>query len=207
MSSRRRGLSSRIYHSSGAATDNKRVKKEEKGGAEEQGRGRRRGGGECRGGEESHRLRRSSSRLRDLRKFIVVVICCCLGGVEFLGFVGAAGGVAFGVGLGADAGELAVHGDDVLVADGLAGEEALEDFADAGGVAVLGREGSAGDVGGHGVVRHGAPGVVLGSGLREPDVSAIAGELSGLEGAGDGVAVAELAAGGVDEVGAALHVG
>mmetsp|Transcript_14963 Transcript_14963/g.48841 ORF Transcript_14963/g.48841 Transcript_14963/m.48841 type:complete len:309 (+) Transcript_14963:458-1384(+) len=37
-------------------------------------------------------------------------------------------------------------------------------------------------------------------------ITAVAGELSGFEGAGDGVAVAELAACGVDEVGAPFHV-
>src|SRR3979409_597192 len=42
--------------------------------------------------------------------------------------------------------------------------------------------------------------------LREPDVTGIAGELSALERANDGIAIADLAARGVHEVGAALHL-
>jgi len=42
--------------------------------------------------------------------------------------------------------------------------------------------------------------------LREPDVTGITGELSTLERTNDGIAIADLAARGVHEVGAALHL-
>jgi hypothetical protein len=59
----------------------------------------------------------------------------------------------------------------------------------------------------HAVMRHGAPGMVPGGGLREPDVAGITGELSAFEGANDGVAIADFASGGVHEISAALHLG
>jgi hypothetical protein len=46
-----------------------------------------------------------------------------------------------------------------------------------------------------------AQGVVLGGGLGEPDVAAVAGEVAGLEGLGDVLLDDDGAAGGVDEVG------
>ena len=58
---------------------------------------------------------------------------------------------------------------------------------------------------GHAVMRHGAPGMVLGRGLRKPDVAGIARELAALQRAHDGVAVADLAARGVHDIAAALH--
>ena len=47
--------------------------------------------------------------------------------------------------------------------------------------------------------------MVLRRRLREPDVARVAGQLTALARLGDGVAVADLAAGGVDEEGPALH--
>ena len=88
---------------------------------------------------------------------------------------------------------------------GLLGEIAFEDLARAGGVARLRRQRGAGDVRRHAVMRHGAPGMVLRRRLREPDVAGIARELAALQRADDGVAVADLAARGVHEIGAALH--
>jgi len=89
--------------------------------------------------------------------------------------------------------------------DGLVVEEALEGLADSSGIAGLGRERGTGDMGRHHVVGHLAPRVRLGRGLREPHVSGISGELAGLQGLGDGSCVAELAAGGVDDVRSTLH--
>eukprot|EP00050_Salpingoeca_kvevrii_P005681 m.285082 g.285082 ORF g.285082 m.285082 type:complete len:437 (+) comp11291_c0_seq1:127-1437(+) len=126
--------------------------------------------------------------------------------LELCGSFRAAGGVAARVRVSADTSELAVHGNDVVLVVGLAIEEALEDLADAGSVAGLGREGRAGDVGRHGVVGHGAPGMVLGRRLGEPDIAGVASKVTRLEGSGNGVLVADLAASSVDDVGAALHL-
>jgi hypothetical protein len=49
------------------------------------------------------------------------------------------------------------------------------------------------------LVRGGAEGVVLGGGLGEPDVTAVAAELAGGEGCGDVLLDDDGAAGGVDE--------
>ena len=87
---------------------------------------------------------------------------------------------------------------------GLPVEIALEDLAGAGGVARLRRQRAAGDMRRHAVMGHGAPWMILGRRLREPDVAGIACELAALEGAHDGVAVADLAAGRVHDVAAAL---
>ena len=54
------------------------------------------------------------------------------------------------------------------------------------------------------MVGHRPPGMVLRSGLGEPDVARIARQPPLLEGAGDGVAVDDLAARGVDQIGATL---
>src|SRR5215210_965253 len=72
-------------------------------------------------------------------------------------FVGAAGGVAGAVGVGAGSGELAAVDDQVLLADRAAVEPALEDLAHPGGVAGLRREARARGVGRHPVVRHRPP--------------------------------------------------
>ena len=59
----------------------------------------------------------------------------------------------------------------------------------------------------HAVVRHRAPRVVPRRRLREPDVSGVARELSAFERPHDRVAIADLAARGVHEIGPALHLG
>lgn len=92
----------------------------------------------------------------------------------------------------------------------LAAEVALEDGLGAVGVALLGVERGTGHVRNGGVagaaapaeVAGGAEGVVLGRGLGEPDVTAVAAELAGLEGVGDVFLDDDGAAGGVDEPGA-----
>ena len=94
----------------------------------------------------------------------------------------------------------------ILVADGLAGEIALENFARAGCIAGLRRERRARDVRGHPVMRHRPPRMVLRRRLREPDVTGISGELAALKSANNGIAVAYLATRGVHDVGAALHL-
>ena len=53
---------------------------------------------------------------------------------------------------------------------------------------------------------HRPPGVVLRRGLGEPDVARVARELAGLAGSRDRVGIADLAAGGVDEIRAPLHL-
>src|SRR5262245_16555989 len=103
--------------------------------------------------------------------------------------------------------QLAALGDQVLLADRLALEPALEDLPCSRGIAGLGREAGAGRVRGHALPRHRPPGMVLRRRLREPDIPCVAGELPGLERADDRVPVADLAAGGVDQVGAVLHPG
>ncbi len=84
-------------------------------------------------------------------------------------------------------------------------EPALQDLADPRRVASLGREGRARHVRRHAVMRHGPPRVVRRCRLGEPDVTGVPGQLSALEGADDGVAVADLAPGRVDDVRPALH--
>jgi len=88
-----------------------------------------------------------------------------------------------------------------------AAEVRVEDGLGAGRVAGLGVERGAGHVGDGGVsggaapvlVGGGAEGVVLGGGLGEPDVTAVAAELAGGEGFGDVLFDDDGAAGGVDE--------
>ena len=89
----------------------------------------------------------------------------------------------------------------------LAGEVAGEDGLDAVGVALLGVERGAGHVGDHGVaavegVLDVAQGVLLGGGLGEPHVAAVAGQVARLDGLCDVLLDDDGAAGGVDEVGA-----
>src|SRR3546814_18948935 len=54
-------------------------------------------------------------------------------------------------------------------------------------------------------MRHCPPRMVLGRGLREPDVSRIAGKLAALECAHDRIAIGQLAARGVDQIGTELE--
>lgn len=60
--------------------------------------------------------------------------------------------IAGGVGTGTGAGKLALIHDQVFGANGLTGEVAFQDLAHACRIACLGRERSAGDVGGHAVM-------------------------------------------------------
>ncbi len=84
----------------------------------------------------------------------------------------------------------------------------LQNRLGAGGVALLRVDGGAGHVGHHGVpatprgVGGVAERVVLGGGLREPDVAAVAAELAALEGLGHVFLDDDGAAGRVDEPGA-----
>ena len=91
-----------------------------------------------------------------------------------------------------------------------AGEVGVEDGLGAGGVALLGVERGTGHVRDGGVaggaapvlVGGGAERVVLGSGLGEPDVAAVAAELARGESLGDVLLDDDGATGGVDEPGA-----
>lgn len=58
----------------------------------------------------------------------------------------------------------------------------------------------------HAVMGHRAPRMVLGRRLREPNVTGIAGELAAFERPCDGIAIADLAARGVHQIGTALHL-
>jgi hypothetical protein len=102
-------------------------------------------------------------------------------------------------------GKPAALDDQVLVADGPVLKPAFQDLAGARGVACLRRQRRAGDMRGHAVVRHAAPRVIPGRRLGEPYVSGVSGELAAFQRPDDGVTVADLAAGGVDDVGAAPH--
>src|ERR1700728_2250311 len=108
--------------------------------------------------------------------------------------------------MGAGAGELATVHDQVFLTDRLTTEIALQDLADACGVASLRGEACAGGVRCHALIGHRAPRVVLWRGLGKPHVARIPGELSALARPRDCLAVADLAAGSVDEVGTALHL-
>jgi hypothetical protein len=92
-----------------------------------------------------------------------------------------------------------------------AGEVALEDVLGTVGVADLSIDGGTGHVGNHAVAA--TPGVlgvaervVLGGGLREPDVTTVATEVAGLEGLGDILLDNDGTAGGVDEPSTGLHL-
>ena len=83
-------------------------------------------------------------------------------------------------------------------------EVAVEDGLGAGGVALLGVERGAGHVGDHGVaaaegVLGVAERVVLGGGLGEPHVTAVAAEVAALESLGDVLLDDDGTTGGVDE--------
>lgn len=87
----------------------------------------------------------------------------------------------------------------------LSGQEAGEDALDTVGVALLGVDRGTRHVRDHGVataegVLAGAQRVVTGGGLREPDVTTVAGEVAGLDGLGNVFLDDDGATGGVDEV-------
>src|SRR5262245_21751481 len=128
-----------------------------------------------------------------------------IGLFELCGLLRALGRVARGVGMRADAGELSLVHHEILGADRLACEMCFEDLARASGIAGLGGEGTARDMRGHTVMRHGAPRMVLRRRLRKPDVAGISRELTALQRTHDGVTVADLATRGVHDIAAALH--
>src|ERR1700722_15283710 len=82
----------------------------------------------------------------------------------------ARGGIPFPIGVCAGPGQAAAVHYQVLLPDGPAFEEALEDLPGPGSVTGLRRERGPRDVGRHPVVGHRAPGMVLWCGLGEPDV-------------------------------------
>src|SRR5580693_2905631 len=103
--------------------------------------------------------------------------------------------------------QLAAVDDEIFVADRPLLEPALKNLARAGGVARLRRKRGPGNMRRHAVVGHRAPRMVFRRRLWEPDVSGVARELSAFEPPHDGVAIADLAACGVHEIGPALHLG
>src|SRR6476469_8543859 len=120
--------------------------------------------------------------------------------------LGALGGVARRVGVSAGTGELALVDDQIFGADRLLGEIALQNLARAGRVPGLRRQRAPRDMRGHAVMGHGAPEMLPRRRLREPHVAGIASKLAAFERSHDRVAVADLAAGSVHEIGAALHL-
>ena len=106
----------------------------------------------------------------------------------------------------AGTGEFSFVNDQVFVADRLAAQERFEDFTRPRRVARLRRQRCTGDMRCHAVVRHGAPGMILRGRLREPDVARIACELPALERPHYGIALADLAARRIDDIGAPLHL-
>src|SRR5450830_2166450 len=126
--------------------------------------------------------------------------------LEAFCFFGTLGGVTRAVGVGADASQLAALDDQVLVANRPVLEITLESFPRASRITGLGRQAGAGDMRGHAVVGHGAPRVIFGGRWREPDVTGITGQLTAFQRRRDGIPITELAASGVDQIGAALEV-
>src|SRR4029077_15045114 len=102
--------------------------------------------------------------------------------------------------------KLASIDDQVLFTDRTFIEPALQNLASSCRVARLRGKRCARDMGSHSMVRHRAPRMVLGRWLREPHIPGIAGQLSGPEGSRHVVAVADLPAGGVNEVSATFHL-
>src|SRR5580704_7106124 len=129
------------------------------------------------------------------------------GVLEFRSLLGSAGRIPSAVGMRARSGELAAVDDKIFITDRSVLEPAFENLACSRCVPRLRRKGSSGDVGRHAMVRHGPPGMVLRRWLREPHVSGVAAKLAVFESPDDGVAIADLAARGVHEIGAALHLG
>src|SRR5271156_65826 len=107
----------------------------------------------------------------------------------------------------AGAGKLSLVDDQIFVADRSVLEPAFKKLLRAGGVARLSRERGPRDVRRHPVMRHGPPGVIFWRGLRKPDVSGVPGELTTLRCPDDRVAIANLAARSVDQIGTAFHTG
>src|SRR5260221_173764 len=107
-------------------------------------------------------------------------------------FPRAAGRIAGLVGGRARPGELAALDDQVLLADRPVLEPALQDLAGARGVAGLRRQRRTRDMRGHAMMRHAAPRVIPGGGLRKPDITGVARQLPAFQRPDDGIAVADL---------------
>src|ERR1700734_3117795 len=106
----------------------------------------------------------------------------------------------------ARAGQLAAIDDQILLTNRALLKPAFENLAGTGGISSLRRQGCPGGMWRHAVMRHGSPRVILWRRLRIPDIAGITGELPALQCAYHRVAIADLAARGVDEVGTALHL-
>src|SRR5882757_10545913 len=129
-----------------------------------------------------------------------------LRGLESRRLLGTPGRIARAVGVGTRSGELPALHDQVFIADRSALEPTLEDLAHARRISRLRGQRRAGDVWGHGFERHGSPRVIARRRLREPHVTGVTCELSAPERTNDGIAIADLAACGVHDISAALHL-
>src|SRR5262249_473035 len=107
--------------------------------------------------------------------------------------------------MGTRAGELPLIYYEILGADRLAREVALENLARTTGGPCPCRQRAARDMWRPAVVRDGGARMILGRRLREPDVARVACKLSAFERPHDRVAVANFTAGGVHDITAALH--
>src|SRR5687768_3861460 len=116
------------------------------------------------------------------------------------------GRIASAVGVCTRSSEFAGVHDEVFIADRPTLKPAFEDLAHAGGIACLRGERGTGGVRGHRFERHGPPRMIARRGLRKPDVTGVAGELSTLERTNDCITITDLAASRVHEVGASLHL-
>ena len=119
----------------------------------------------------------------------------------------ALGRITRAVGMRARARQLSAVHDEVFVADGAFFELALQNFTRARSVTRL--RGKAGARKCAASCRGAAwcARMILRRRLREPHVAGIASKLSAFQRTDDGVAIADFAAGSVDDIGAALHLG
>ena len=85
--------------------------------------------------------------------------------------------------------------DEVFIADRPTLKPAFEDLAHAGRIACLRGERRTGGVWSHRFERHSPPRMIARRGLRKPDVTGVARELSTLERTNDCIAITDLAAG------------
>merc|ERR1712216_1022231 len=95
---------------------------------------------------------------------------------ELRSLVGATGCVPFRIRVRAGACKSATRNDLILRALRVSVEHALENLTNTRRVSSLRRERCARDVGGHGMVWHRTPGVVLRGWLRKPDITSISGQ-------------------------------
>src|SRR5580692_1091847 len=94
--------------------------------------------------------------------------------------------------------ELAARDDQILVPNRLTIEPAFQNFTGPCRVTSLRRKRSSRRVRGHAVMRHRAPRMIRRRGLGIPDVARVAGKTAGFECADDRVAIANIAARGID---------